>query len=150
MSQFRNVHPENERAKSLGHSGIRVGEIIAYRAWRVAHQGWLQPHRDRLFSVYMSEYVWEPDKPASGDVRTHGIYSFRHVIQSRDDYGYDQGTIEPFLFGKVKIWGEIVEHEAGYRSEFGKIVSLDYGDANLLEKFRKIYRVNQGFTWSRE
>ncbi len=47
------------------------------------------------------------------------------------------------LFGKVKIWGEIVEHEAGYRSQFGKIVSLDYGDPKLLEKFREIYRVNQ-------
>jgi len=49
----------------------------------------------------------------------------------------------PLLFGKVKIWGEVVEHEWGYRSEFGKIVSLDYGDPELLEKFRKIYRVNQ-------
>jgi hypothetical protein len=31
----------------------------------------------------------------------------------------------------------------GLRSQFGKIVSLDYGDPELLEKFRKIYRVNQ-------
>jgi len=46
------------------------------------------------------------------------------------------------LFGKVKIWGEIVEHEAGYRSQFGKIVSLDYGDPELLMKFRTIYRLN--------
>src|SRR6266852_5220545 len=37
----------------------------------------------------------------------------------------------PLLLGKVKIWGEIVEHEAGYRSQFGKIVSLDYGDPEL-------------------
>jgi len=49
----------------------------------------------------------------------------------------------PLLFGKVKIWGEIVEHEAGYRSQFGKIASIDYGDPVLVEKFRKIYRVNQ-------
>jgi hypothetical protein len=47
------------------------------------------------------------------------------------------------VFGKVKIWGEIVEHEAGYRSEFAKIVSLDYGGPELLDKLRKIYRVNQ-------
>ena len=53
------------------------------------------------------------------------------------------GPNGPLLFGKVKIWGEIAEHEAGYRSQFGKIVSLDYGDLELLEKFRKIYRVNQ-------
>ncbi len=34
------------------------------------------------------------------------------------------------------------EPVSGYRSEFGKIVSLDYGDPELLDKFRKIYRVN--------
>jgi hypothetical protein len=54
MSLFGDVQPENERAKALGHSGIRVGEIIAYRAWRVGQQGCLQPRRDRLCSIYMS------------------------------------------------------------------------------------------------
>ena len=74
-------------------------------------------------------------------MRTHGIYSFRDVIRSKDEYGYGPGD-EPLLFGKVKIWGEVVEHEAGYRSEFGKIMSLDYGHPELLHKFREIYRVN--------
>ena len=87
--------------------------------------------------------MWYPDEPASGDIRAHGIYSFRDVIRSSEDYGYDPGTKGTLLFGKVKIWGEIVEHEWGYRSQFGKIVSLDYGDPELLEKFRKIYRLNQ-------
>ena len=91
----------------------------------------------------MRDYVWYPDKPASGDVRTYGIYSFRDVIRSKEEYGYDPGVDGPLLFGKVKIWGEIVEHEEGYRSEFGKIASLDYGDPELLDKFQKIYRVNQ-------
>jgi hypothetical protein len=133
---------QHELAK-LRHEGIRVGEIIAYRAWRVIGPGWLQRRDDRLHSILMSDYVWHPDEPASGDVRTHGIYSFRNVIKSTADYGYDSAVRGPFLFGKIKIWGEIVEHEAGYRSEFAKIVSLDYGDPELLEKFRKIYRVNQ-------
>ena len=74
----------------------------------------------------------------------------RDVIRSEEQYGSHASMEGPLLFGKVKIWGEVVEHETGYRSEFAKIVSLDYGDANLLEKFRKIYRVNQVFTWSRE
>jgi len=46
----------------------------------------------------------------------------------------------------------------GHRSEFGKIVSLDYGDPELLRKFQKIYRVNemppekahQGRLWNRQ
>jgi len=39
--------------------------------------------------------------------------------------------------------GRDCEHEAGYRSEFAKIVSLDYGDFELLDKFRTIYKLNQ-------
>lgn len=136
---------QNEPAGTLKHEGIRVGEIIAYRAWRIIPPGWLRTGDDRLHSVLMKEYVWRPDEPASGDVRTHGIYSFRDVIQSIREYGYNPRAHGPFLFGKVKIWGEIVEHEAGYRSEFAKIVSLDYGDPELLEKFRKIYEVTGRF-----
>jgi hypothetical protein len=133
---------DNELAGRLKHEGIRAGEIIAYRAWRVIVPGLFRDSDDRLHSVFMRDYVWHADQPASGDVRRHGIYSFRNVIRSNDDYGYAPRD-EPLLFGKVKIWGEVVEHEWGYRSQFGKIVSLDYGDPDLLEKFRKIYRVNQ-------
>jgi hypothetical protein len=133
----------NELASTLKHEGLRVGEIIAYRAWRVSHALLPWKSEDRLHSVAMRDYIWHPNKPASGDVRTHGIYSFRHVIRSKHEYGYDIDVDAPLLFGKVKIWGEIVEHEEGYRSEFGKIASLDFGDLELLDKFRRIYRVNQ-------
>jgi len=133
----------NELASSLKQDGIRVGEIIAYRAWRVILPPWFRTSDDHLHSVAMRDYVWYSDKPACGDVRTHGIYSFRRVIRCKHEYGYDPCADGPLLFGKIKIWGEIVEHEEGYRSEFGKIVSLDYGDPELLRKFQKIYRVNE-------
>jgi len=129
-----------ELAGALKHEGIRAGEIIAYRAWRVIEPGFLRHGDDLLHSVYIREYVWRPDEPASGDVKIHGIYSFRDVIRSKQDYSYNAYGV--LLFGKIKIWGEVVEHEAGYRSQFGKIISLDYGPPELLEKFRKIYRVN--------
>jgi hypothetical protein len=131
-----------EFAWSLKHEGIRAGEITAYRAWRVIVPGLFRNGDDRLHSVFMRDYVWQPDEPASDDVRRHGIYSFRDVIRSNDQYGYTSVTDGPLLFGTLKIWGEVIEHEAGYRSEFGKIVSLDYRDPDLLHKFRKIYRVN--------
>jgi hypothetical protein len=136
------VTSETRTGKHLKHDGIRVGEIIAYRAWRVIKPGWFRSGDDRLHSVLIKHYVWHPDEPASGDVRTHGIYSLREVIRSKEEYFYSVGRAL-LLFGKVKIWGEVIEHEWGYRSQFGKIVSLDYGDPELLEKFRKIYRVNQ-------
>ncbi len=131
---------ENGRATAIRHSGIRVGEIIGYRAWRVVSPGLFRRSGDRLRSVYVTDYVWEPNKPASGDVRTHGIYSFRDLVRSREEYGYPVAS-GPLLFGRVKIWGEVVEHEDGYRSQFARIISLDYGDPELLEKFRVIYGV---------
>jgi hypothetical protein len=136
------VSDNNRLAAKLKHEGIRAGEIIAYRAWRVMAPRWLGD--DWLRSVYMRDYVWLTDEPASGEVKTHGIYSFRDAIRSEAEYSYGYGADGDrlLLFGKVKIWGEVVEHEAGYRSQFGKIVSLDYGDPELLEKFRKIYRVH--------
>jgi hypothetical protein len=130
-----------ELTPTVPHEGIRVGEIIAYRAWRVVERTWFHKIDDRLHSVYVEDYVWHPDEPASGDIREHGIYSFRHVIRNNKDYGC--GANVPLLFGKVKIWGEIVEHELGYRSEFAKIISLDYGNQQLLDKFRNIYQINQ-------
>jgi hypothetical protein len=133
---------ETWTAMRLKHDGIRVGEIIAYRAWRVIGPRWWWEPDDRLHSVLIKDYIWDPDQPASGDVRTHGIYSCRNVVRSREEYLYFVSTAT-LLFGKVKIWGEIIEHEWGYRSQFAKIVSLDYGDPELLDKFRKVYRVNQ-------
>jgi hypothetical protein len=142
---------ESKLANDLKHEGIRVGEIIGYRAWRLVDSAWMRrtwmPRTwmrqcdNRLHSVIIKDYVWLPDQPASGDVREHGIYSFKQVIRSREQYGFSLAG-GPLLFGSVKIWGEIVEHEVGYRSQFAKIVSLDYGDSELLEKFRPIYGLN--------
>jgi len=47
-----------ELARTLKHEGVRVGEIIAYRAWRVINEGWFRSGYDRLHSVLMRDYVW--------------------------------------------------------------------------------------------
>lgn len=38
-----------------------------------------------------------------------------------------------FVSGTVRLWGDVVEHEFGYRAEFAKLHSLDkiYGDGDL-------------------
>jgi hypothetical protein len=131
---------QDQHARKLQHEGIRAGEIVAFRAWRVLERNWRRETDDRLHSVHREDYVWHPEQLASGDVRFHGVYSFKQVISSLEQYGYPARNGR-FLFGSVKIWGEIVEHEEGYRSEFARIASLDYGDPELLEKFRAIYRI---------
>jgi hypothetical protein len=59
----------NRPATVLPHQGIRVGEIIGYRAWRVFKGMWIRRADDRLHSVHMERYVWDPYEPAHGDVR---------------------------------------------------------------------------------
>lgn len=71
---------QNELARTLKHEGVRIGEIIAYRAWRVIHPRWFRSADDPLHGVFMQNYIWYPDRQASGDIRTHGIYSFRDLI----------------------------------------------------------------------
>src|SRR5260370_39390059 len=82
---------QNEFANSLKHEGIRVGEIIAYRAWRVVEPGWGRTGDDRLHSVFIKDYVWQPHEPASGDVRTHGIYSCQDVGRSPNGRAFSTG-----------------------------------------------------------
>ena len=61
-----------------------LGARGAYRAWRVIKEGWFRKgEEERLHSVAMRDYIWHPDKPALGDVRTHGIYSGRNPVQAR-------------------------------------------------------------------
>jgi len=86
---------DNELARRLKQEGVRVGEIIACRAWRVINPGWFRNGDDRLHSVYMRDYVWRPDEPASGDVQTHEIYSFRDAIRSKYEYTYQLKFGEP-------------------------------------------------------
>src|SRR5437763_15560012 len=107
----------NELANNLKHEGIRAGEITAYRAWRVMVPSWSERPDYCLHSVYKQEYVWDPEQPASGDVRFHGIYSFKQVIKAENSTDIHRRAIRSCLV-VWKIWGEIVEHEDGYRSEF--------------------------------
>jgi hypothetical protein len=48
-----------------------------------------------------------------------------------------------FVSGTVKMWGDVVEHETGYRAQFAKLHSLDaiYGDGDL-DALRAKYGVN--------
>ena len=59
MIAFSGVNGE-ALADSLQHEGIRAGEIIAYRAWRVMTPSLFRRGDDLLHSVYIRDYVWLP------------------------------------------------------------------------------------------
>lgn len=125
--------------RPIPHCGILAGEIIGYRIWWVDVTGYLR-------SVVMNHVFWYPDKPMEGNVdkftrfsiipRRTGVYAFKHYRLAKEEY-FDglilTGTprYKPIhtvgvALGSVKLWGEVVEHELGYRAQFAKVASVDF------------------------
>ena len=116
------------------------GELRGWRAWEVAET----PDGLRLRSV-ATRTIWfsgtmasEEGERNSGDVKNSaccGYYSFRNKGAL-----FDQMLNEK-VYGEVLMWGDVVEHERGYRAECVKIVSLyagrglAHGAINDLRKF---------------
>jgi hypothetical protein len=153
-STWRTIDDATKRP--IEDAGIRAGEIIAHRAWRLYPDG-------VLHSVYRDKIEWIPGKPMTGDVRHgYGVHAFKD-FDLVEKYAYESQTswiirvvwieengrptcetppADTFVFGTVALWGEVVEHERGYRAEFAKIVSLD-SIVGLIEHeaTRALYRV---------
>lgn len=100
--------------------GIRAGEITAYRAWALTMgNGWLK--------AVSADKIWIPGETMEGDVERHGIHCFKHPAYVDDAFGSGK-----YVGGTIEIWGEIIEHEKGYRAQFARIKSL-----NMIWGFKK-------------
>lgn len=118
----------NSEHGAIKDTGIRAGEVIARRCWRI--------RADRLFSIYMADYEWYPNYPATGNVAEgFGVHAFNNDYDL-GIYIRDHACASYYLIpGTVSLWGEIVEHERGYRAEYAKILSLDIGDPWIKRKY---------------
>lgn len=94
-----------------------VGEIIAWRGWRVRRDGFLQS--------MSADAVWPPDEPMDGNVKSlkdHcGVYAYK---KAKDFLASHSDTLD--IYGRVALWGDVIEHELGYRAEYAKVISLDH------------------------
>jgi hypothetical protein len=162
---------DNPEPKSIPYAGIRTGEVIGRRLWWVVKEkgeDWIcsLAHR-RLWkpgeTIYGDVYKLVLNCP-SIDIYG-GTFSFssqaslnaeiavqeRNIIyvkEMEERYGSEAllsrfclEETRTFVSGKIKMWGDIVEHETGYRAEYAKLVSLDevYGNGCDLEKLRAKY-----------
>jgi hypothetical protein len=124
-----------EPSKSIEDAGISAGEIIAYRAWRVNNKAGL------LQSITV-DTIWAPGEPMEGapDDSPFGVFAFKSGSQVLTEYLGHTWTTAPIAVGTVALWGTVIEHELGYRAQFGKVNSLDgvYSQKPLRKKwFRK-------------
>lgn len=114
-------------------AAIRAGEIIGYRAWIIDHEsGFLRsmyaPHEwkpRRIETAYLwhryTEYEFKCDWESVG---IGGLHSFKTMTQAVVHYEcYAVSNI--VVFGSIFMWGSVVEHEIGWRSEFASVRSID-------------------------
>lgn len=153
-----------ERSPPLKRESIACGEIIGYRCWLVITAS----GRPLLRSVYQTDY-WNPNAPLTGrgleDWDSRGIHAWKEPNSEKFfEYirGYMDGNhihhmntnmpIRPAMVtGSVALWGDVVEHEHGYRAEFARIKSIDWlypdremmgRELEVLAHLRKLYGVD--------
>jgi hypothetical protein len=112
-------------------AGIKAGEITAYRCWKLREDG-------LLGSCVVEDHIWQPGKPAEGDAAGGlGIYAFKSVLLLSEYGNPDPG----YVTGTVDMWGDVFEHERGYRAQYAAISSIDdscFYDAAALRKRYKL------------
>jgi hypothetical protein len=125
----------------IPNEGVRVGEIIGWRVWRVSRSGFLHSgHKDNR---------WIPGEPMEGDVRKWGVYAVkepgRYLNKCIEDYDpfrniWDKGPfdreIAPYCglaVGRVRLYGTVVEHEHGYRAQYAMVDAIVSGYGGVSE-----------------
>ena len=118
-------------------AGIVAGEIVAYRSWLLRGDG-------LLYSVFMDSVCWIPETVMLGDANAgDGIHAFKTAL---DMVGYgnfrsDAGAI--IVTGTVYLWGDVYEHERGYRASMAAVRSIDDSPFYDAKALRKLYGLNK-------
>ncbi len=103
--------------------GKAVGYIHGYRAWK------LRIKEGRLFSDSILAHEWEPKKPKKaedqkvGFGKGAGLYAAKTLELLQTEYD-NPGITDTYVIGKVALWGQIKEHQKGYRAEWAYPVSF--------------------------
>lgn len=158
-----------EPPKAIPYAGVRVGEIVGYRAWWVfsVPQGgktWVNglPAIGWRLQSFATNFIWPPGEIVQGDTGRvveewydicdgqqkqiwGGVYAFRSPeLDERTRRRIDSiqaGLYDNVLaIGTCTLWGDVVEHEHGYRASHAKLRSLDavYG-ADCLAELQQEY-----------
>jgi hypothetical protein len=150
--------------RAVDNAGIRAGEIIAFRAWSVLN--------GKLRSM-AAEFDWEPngiplwhkrmvsdqpktvDQPAvpykspnGVDEEMAGFHAFKSMRDVKFEYPPCDAD-DAVVYGQVKLWGTVYEHQYGYRAEYARVHALmeyrslrRYHNVNeVLKSLREAYRV---------
>jgi hypothetical protein len=95
------------------------GEIVAWRCW-------LSRKLPILTSIYREDFIWMPGQIEEAEgVGDHNQLGFHAWRDERSALAYALGQGPVTAVGRVRLWGQVIHHERGYRAQFARIESLD-------------------------
>lgn len=148
-------------SRAVSYAGIRTGEIVGHRLWwlvmqdgepwlcSLAHRRLWQPAEtvhgdlnevvDCSFLVLGGVYAYREQWQCELEAATAEKEALQYLEATRKRMALCMIGWHPFMEtysfvrGTVKMWGEVIEHQHGYRAQFAKLHSLDqlYGDGDL-------------------
>lgn len=68
--------------------------------------------------------VWAPGEPMEGKTKSTSEHNGVYAYKTAKDFLTNHAEAL-HVYGRVALWGDIIEHELGYRAQFAKIISLD-------------------------
>ena len=105
-------------ARTIARTGIRLGEIIAWRAWMT----WYVDHGLLGSLCCPEQFVWAVDAPAQS-LSGPGLHAWK---TDGEAIAWIRNLSSGGIVGRVALWGDVTEYERGYTAEFGRVVSLDH------------------------
>lgn len=115
---------------------MHVGEIVAHRCWRLS-RGFADGLR--LMSVVAGD-IWVPGETLVGreleDWGERGIHAWKAKGPDFARYAASNSSYCALVVGTVFLWGDVVEHELGYRAQYARVRSIDWlMDNSAMEHF---------------
>lgn len=94
----------------------------------------ITPNQGLLRSL-STDHVWQPGETMIGDLAAKPIWGGTNPgIHARKDELHVMGDVQTslahsrdthaYVIGKVALWGQVIEHEHGYRAENAKVVEV--------------------------
>lgn len=130
-------------------------KILAWRAWNVTSY-----NGELTLQSFASSTYWLPGKPVAarcevygrenstacpqcGFITHHapvagcrcGWYSFKTMLGLLEQIPAPRAQFQSTVYGAVKIWGKVIEHKIGYRSEFMEPVLLCTWNDGLCKRY---------------
>lgn len=104
------------KCEPLDKAGMTFGEFVGWRIWGI---------KDGYLQSYSAQYTWVPGIAAEGKPGDHdggGLWAFKDPAKALHKL-LEQHV--PSAIGSIWMYGDVVEHSDGYRSQYAMVRSIE-------------------------